>query len=756
MIDWKSQIESAKTFLRALNYSLPVRLLAHQVQHHKFLLLFWAFLLLLVGRQLFNRLGAPYLFLEPEYLNEFGFGAMFLLGAGFGVFCLAWQLTCYILDGHEFFFLAEIKRPFITFSLNNSLPPTLFWAFYAAAFVGFQADNPLNSSGAIAGQLTGLFLGGAAVAGLSLGYFHLTNQDVGKSLGKRLLDELTHTQVVKEARRTMAARHHVDYYLRLPYGLGRTPSASRLDFRATVRLLNQNHANGLALEGALFILLTALGAFSELPYMRIPAGASFMLLFSFALMLIGAVSFWLRRAGPLALALSAAFFFFVINRADFFVAEHPAFGLSYAVKPAPYSAEALRKLTSESRVTADSLRTIRILNAWKARNADAGAPDAKPRLALLCVSGGGNRSAVWTMACLQELGRRTGGDFFRRTALITGASGGMIGAGYYRELHFQRLNNPSVHPGDSLHLQRAARDLLNPLIFDMTTNWFLPLRKFKDARTGERYLKDRGYVFEQQLAENLNAFSDRRLGDYAAAEEAAKIPLLFLTPGVVNDGRKLLISSQPAAYMARPERFNPAYENEIPVAEFRRLFSRHAPDNLRFSSALRMNATFPGVLPFVELPTKPMTEVMDAGVIDNYGPHTAVQFLYHFREWIAANTGGVVLVQIRDTPREQPIPPDPRRTLLRRLGNALGGTYISFSESKDFIADEALAYARQWLGAPFDVVELQYIPERQFENASLSFHLTEREKQDVLAARSRAENQRAFAVIDSLLRGPAN
>ncbi len=40
---------------------------------------------------------------------------------------------------------------------------------------------------------------------------------------------------------------------------------------------------------------------------------------------------------------------------------------------------------------------------------------------------------------------------------------------------------------------------------------------------------------------------------------------------------------------------------------------------MRLLTALRINATFPYVLPNVWLPSKPVIDVMDAGLRDNYG-----------------------------------------------------------------------------------------------------------------------------------------
>ncbi|MFX6808040.1 hypothetical protein ABTH26_20245, partial [Acinetobacter baumannii] len=70
--------------------------------------------------------------------------------------------------------------------------------------------------------------------------------------------------------------------------------------------------------------------------------------------------------------------------------------------------------------------------------------------------------------------------------------------------------------------------------------------------------------------------------------------------------------------------------------------------NIKVLSALRMNATFPYVLPNVWLPTKPIIDVMDAGLRDNFGLETTFRFLETFKDWFKQNTSKVVLIQIRD------------------------------------------------------------------------------------------------------------
>src|SRR5262249_41531992 len=82
------------------------------------------------------------------------------------------------------------------------------------------------------------------------------------------------------------------------------------------------------------------------------------------------------------------------------------------------------------------------------------------------------------------------------------------------------------------------------------------------------------------------------------------------------------------------------------AVEFFRLF----PDagGFKLSTAVRMNASFLYVSPAAALPTDPPRRVVDAGYYDNYGIDVSACWLYENHDWIAKNTSGVVLLQIRD------------------------------------------------------------------------------------------------------------
>ena len=67
-----------------------------------------------------------------------------------------------------------------------------------------------------------------------------------------------------------------------------------------------------------------------------------------------------------------------------------------------------------------------------------------------------------------------------------------------------------------------------------------------------------------------------------------------------------------------------------------RLFKGMDAMDVKFTSVLRMNATFPYITPRVFLPTEPTIEVMDAGMRDNFGMQTTVRFLHVFKDWLNA------------------------------------------------------------------------------------------------------------------------
>ena len=98
--------------------SFPIQLFILHLKKNLSLLLIWLVLLGFVLQQFGVVLGIPYLFLDPEYLNEVSWLSFFWMGLGLAVFTMTFHMTTYIMDGWRFSFLAVVHRPFIHFCFN--------------------------------------------------------------------------------------------------------------------------------------------------------------------------------------------------------------------------------------------------------------------------------------------------------------------------------------------------------------------------------------------------------------------------------------------------------------------------------------------------------------------------------------------------------------------------------------------------------------------------------------------------------------
>ena len=154
--------------------------------------------------------------------------------------------------------------------------------------------------------------------------------------------------------------------------------------------------------------------------------------------------------------------------------------------------------------------------------------------------------------------------------------------------------------------------------------------------------------------------------------------------------------------------------------------------NLRLLSALRMNATFPYVLPNVWLPASPVIDVMDAGLRDNFGQEATLRFLDNFKEWIELNTRGVLVIQIRDRNTSNWTPPFEPRTATDVLVSPATMLQNNWFRMQDYYQDTDFAYFKNSFGALLTKITVMYIPQKPDNKVALNFHLTAREKRDII------------------------
>ncbi len=742
-------------------YSFPVQLLLLHLRKNLALLLIWGLLISIVGEGFGVVLGIPFLFLDPEYLHEVSWLSFFLMGIGLAMFTMAFHMTTYILEGRRFKFLAVLKRPFIHFCINNSIVPFAFYLFYTVRFIAFQLSNDLPSDWDVAFLYLG-FAGGSILAyALIFGYFGLTNKDFFLIFSETVNLRFRKSRSVKKGllskfKTSEKEVNTVRFFLNLNLKLVEVrPDISRFETAHLLRVFNQNHLHLFFIQVFLISVVLFLGVFKEQEILQFPAAVSAMFLLSILVMAVGAISFWLRNWATFVvftLILLANYFsnFSLLNR------PHEAFGLDYSAPAASYTLDRLDALTHPDTTKKDKENVIRILENWKAKFPN----DSLPKLVIVSASGGGQRAALWTLRVLQEIHQITEGEVTSLSVLYTGASGGVLGEAFFRELYLRSQSDRDLDPTDSVFLDQIASDNLNPIIFTLLVNDLL-IRNQKFDYRGRSYLKDRGFAFEDQLNKNTKGILDKPLKDYQLPEAKAQIPMMPVTALITNDGRKLIISPHSMSFLGVSAEGISGEAEKKQSIDFRRFFANHDPDNLRFLSALRMSATFPFITPNVELPSAPVMMTMDTGLSDNFGIQDALRFVYVFKDWIAKNTSGVVMITIRDSEKNEEIPAKDLPRILEKVLTPLKNISVNWGNVQTIQNEVLFNYLSESMPFGVERIEFEYSPTKIISNsaedhadvsprASLNWRLTAREKRSIVSSLNTPDNLRSLKRVEEL------
>jgi len=735
--------------LKAIYCFFPVQLLLLHVKKFQVLLVFWLILFSTLNGGFMRAYGAAALFLSPEYLGDVSPISTAIVGMATGIFIMSWNITTFILFCQHFRFLATTTKPFLKYCINNAILPIIFLVFYFVKAIQFSTQRELLPASAIIWLSAGFFLGFCFIIGASLFYFFRADKTIIRRMAPVISNpKLFKSQFRKEKIRLNESRlMHVKWYLNSFRTIRKTRDVAHYSADFIENIFNRHHISAVLSIFVAFIFLIVVGFFMDSRFFQLPAAASILIFFAILISLSGAFSYFLQ-------SWSIPFFvvvFFIVNLLYQYNVIDPtnkAYGLNYnAREDRPlYDRETLLQLCSEKNLEKDKANMLGILEKWKARQSEP-----KPILFLVNTSGGGSRSATFTMSILQRLDSLSKGKLMRKTFLITGASGGMLGAAYFRELSRLRdEGDSSIRLQNYRYVDDISGDLLNTLFSSFVARDLAsPAQKFTVGKN--EYVKDRGFAFEQKLNQNTKGVLNRQLKDIAPEEAAARMPLLLFNPVITRDSRALVISTQPVSFLMRP-RFDstkiPAMDPD--AIDFGALFAKQEPMDLRLLTALRMNATFPYVLPNVWLPTRPVIDVMDAGFRDNFGEMNAIRFLNAFREWLQENTSGVVLLQIRDRKAggwENPYESDDVTEIITKPLLLLQDNWYKMQE---YNQDDLLSLSQNAMGFSFRKLIFQYVPKTEDAGAALNFHLTKQEKLNITGALDNSENQRAFMTFSQL------
>jgi energy-coupling factor transporter transmembrane protein EcfT len=319
-----------------------------------------------------------------------------------------------------------------------------------------------------------------------------------------------------------------DTYLSGRFKIRKCADLEPYSARVMQTVLRKHHRNAITATIFALLVLWVSGIFIDEPRMRIPAGAGFLLLFAVVMGVVGAMKYFLRSWEVLG-------WIVIVTLLSVFVQYHVfdvrsiAYGIDYRNKKPVYSPANLDTIFTQQVYERDKKTEEQRLHVWNHNHKSA-------PLVIIAVSGGGTRAAYWTFRTLQYIDSLTKGELFKNTVLITGASGGMIGAAYWREVHGAFTQGKIESPYQEIYQENVGKDLLNAIIFSLVSvDLISPFNKISVA--GYSYKKDRGYAMEQEMIRNSVGLLDKKLDDYRQSEMSAEIPAMIINATIITTGR---------------------------------------------------------------------------------------------------------------------------------------------------------------------------------------------------------------------------
>ncbi|MEO5908010.1 MAG: hypothetical protein ABIR50_05000 [Ginsengibacter sp.] len=693
--------------------------------------------------------GANTLFLAPEYLGNVNAAGTAITGVATGIFIMSWNITTFILHSGRFRFLATSSKPFFKYCLNNTIIPITFLLLYFIEAIYFDRVKELIPLKQFLLIVAGFVCGISILIFVSFLYFFNADKRIIRAFQPGLVDfdENKIPETVEEKIIIDNFGLPVENYLSSRLKIKKVRSVAHYSQEFLDVIFKRHHFSAMLTILLAFVFMIFIAFFLDNKIFQIPAAASILLLFAIMIAVIGALSYFLKSWSLLFMILV----YITLNalyKYDIIDPRNKAYGLNYSNPDRPeYSLESLESLNTPLKIEVDKNKMLTILNNWKANQREE-----KPLMILFNFSGGGLRSASFSMNVLQELDSITNGYIMKKTMLMTGASGGMLAAAYFRELYRLKNNGAIINLDDKKYLDNISEDLLNPVFSSLIARDLIsPTQKFSFGHY--RYAKDRGYAFEEKLNQNTQNILDKPIGFYREAEEKALIPMMILSATVTRDFKKMLVSSQPISFLMQTEYKDSTTKMAGPDAiDFGALFKNMDPMNLRMLTALRMNATYPYILPSVWLPTKPVIDVMDAGLRDNSGEETSLRFLSIFKDWINENTSAVLIIQVRSRKKGSWDDGYKVNGISDVITNPFTMMQTNWFRLQDYSQDDEISYLQNSLGNKLHRVSLMYIPKNPEGEAPLNFHLTAIEKKEVSASLHRQNNLEAIEQIKDFLK----
>ncbi len=734
-----------KRIFKNIYHFFPTQIIMNYFKNNKVLLIFWVILFGFINGFIAKNYGAQALFLAPEYLNLSNYLAFLLYGVNFGIFTTSFHISAYIINGYQFPFMVTLSRPFIKFSINNSLFPIAFMVNFIINSYNFQLNYELNSLIEIVLNLGSFVIGFLLFFLIPFSYFFSTNKFLNKffrSIEKSIANNKIASPIKKvlekdkewKERNTLkdnASRWKIRTYFIFPFRIRRSREFAHYNDKYIQKILHQNNFNATIFSLVVLAIIIFLGFKMDNEYFVIPAAASILLLFT-QFIFVYSIFQSLFKEWSLLVVLVLLFGVNQLSKNNIIGSVKIAYGLKYTNKNLDFNEYNLKN------EIADYNNEVAFLQKWKTKTGKK-----KPKIIFINAGGGGLKMTLWTYYSLSVLDNLTKQKFTQQVRLISGASGGMIGAAYYRELYRQRLTDKSICLLDTNRLQILSNDILNPVLQSLSTkDILLSINPFNEKT---KFVKDRAYQFEKYL--NINTFGNlnHTLNFYRKYEENIDIPKLIISPTIISTGQRILISPSNISYMTTHS-YTGLSKGRNNSFEFRKLYKTFNADSLSFLSALRMNATFPYISPTVTLPGTPSYKIIDAAFIDNYGLSTSLKYLTVFKKWIKENTSGVIFIQLTEEEENY----EQNYSIIDEFVEPFTSSFNNIFNIQLYNNEKIVDATKDIFGNNIHFINLTL--ERNKLPISLNWHLTPKEKEMIYNSINSVENRKSIARIKELIK----
>ncbi len=437
------------------------------------------------------------------------------------------------------------------------------------------------------------------------------------------------------------------------------------------------------------------------------------------------------------------------------------------------------------------------LNAWKNRLAPYW-KNGKPPLVVVANSGGGIKAQVWSTVALTAIehtleAEPNGQRFANHVRLVTGTSGGMVGACYWvatvpprdegdtwsqspassaaQHWSYQAADpdRSAAHPlPREVMVETMSKNALSRVARHMFFDDFVrfPISALLGFATQRRPFHGRGVSLEttwEQFTAVPETPSIQPMGqpfrDLAEGEMQGWRPSLALAPCVAEDGRRLLISNLPIEYILLSD-LGKKYQHPTAGRDGEENDGEENPDDtvsppsflsskrwsvagysarllnpnhqMRVSTAARLSANFPVIVDSPSIPN--LTEgfrVMDAGYIDNYGLMVAARWLQFNSQWLRENTSGVLFIQLSSSHLERQDALAKSASAVPEVGGFIGASFNKTLHHQDMAISQVARALKMTSTEPVDDF-FQFISLEYEGPASLSWYLTSAEKYSLL------------------------